>query len=317
MASEIRLLITTGDTDGVGWEVTCKALNALGPKAGVQFVVFRHPSNRSPSLGRKFKIKTVSRLEDAISLPFDSRTLILNENSKSPALWVEESARQCLRGHFQGMVTAPLSKSTILDAGLKDIGHTEILARVARRQSLFMGFLGRKFNVVLATGHSPLREAISHLSLEVLAKAIGAANELRATLPASKRSKPLALVGVNPHAGENGLLGVEEGLFKGWLESSPLGIDVLGPLVPDVAFLKRHWSLYSVYICAYHDQGLIPFKMVHGFESGVHLTLGLPFVRTSVDHGTAKDIFGQNKAEFGSMKEALTTAIRLCKERQK
>lgn len=317
MASSIRLLITTGDTDGVGWEVTCKALNALGPQAGVQFAFYRHPSSHHPKIGRRFKVKAVSSAEEAVREPLDPRVLLEIQSSKSPALWVEEAARLCKSGMFQGMVTAPLSKTTIIAAGMKDIGHTEILARIAQRPNLFMGFIGRRFNVVLATGHRSLREALSELSLGTLAKAVTAAEELRNSLPAARRKKPIALLGVNPHAGEDGLLGHEEGLFSAWLQSSSKAIEVLGPLVPDTAFLKKNWPLYSVYVCAYHDQGLIPFKMVHGFDGGVHLTLGLPFVRTSVDHGTAKDLFGKNRAEYGSMKDALITAIRLCKEKHK
>ena len=87
-----------------------------------------------------------------------------------------------------------------------------------------------------------------------------------------------------------------------------------GRWFPTPAFIPANWRRYSVYVCPFHDQGLIPFKMVHGFNSGVHLTLGLPFVRTSVDHGTAKDFFGKNKAQHGSMKEALLMAVRLSKE---
>jgi 4-hydroxythreonine-4-phosphate dehydrogenase len=317
MASKVRILITTGDPDGIGWEVTCKALDALGPKPGVQFAVYRHPTNMKPGLGRKFQVKSIASAEAAILEPFESRTLFEIQTSQSPALCVEEAAHLCLRGAFQGLVTAPLSKSTILAAGLKDIGHTEILSRITRRPDLFMGFMGPKFNIVLATGHRALKDAIESLSPTILNKAISAAEELRACLPAARRQKPLALIGVNPHAGEGGLLGDEENLFRDWLKSSSAGRKIIGPMVPDVAFQKKNWSLYSVYICTYHDQGLIPFKMVHGFEHGVHLTLGLPFVRTSVDHGTAKDIFNRNKAESGSMREALMTAIRLCRERHK
>jgi 4-hydroxy-L-threonine phosphate dehydrogenase PdxA len=90
---------------------------------------------------------------------------------------------------------------------------------------------------------------------------------------------------------------------------------LVGPLVPDAAFLPENWPHFSVYICPYHDQGLIPFKMAHGFNEGVHITLGLPFVRTSVDHGTAKNLVGKNKAKFGSMKKAIELAVRLAKEK--
>lgn len=315
MASKIRIAITTGDIDGIGWEVTCKALNALGPRPGTQFVVYRHPRCQKPALNRKFKVSVVASASRAAEETFDPRTLIEIRSAAPPAFWVEEAADFCARGAFQGLVTAPLSKTSIIEAGLKDIGHTEILARVTKKSKLFMGFIGRKFNVLLATGHRPLREAIEQLSLETLRDAVAAAREMREALPTRRQSLPIALVGVNPHAGEGGLLGHEEGVFKGWIESSGLSSSIEGPLVPDSAFLAKNWPNYSLYICSYHDQGLIPFKMAHGFQSGVHLTLGLPFVRTSVDHGTAKELFGKNRAEFGSMKEALLTAIRLCKTR--
>jgi 4-hydroxythreonine-4-phosphate dehydrogenase len=311
--SNLRILITTGDPDGIGWEVTAKALNALGPKPGIQFVYYRHTSaaGHKPKLSGKFRNVTVTSLSDAATFPFDSRTTIEIRSGKAPGLWVEEAARACLHGRFHALVTAPLSKTSIIAAGLQDIGHTEILARVSGERDLFMGFLGAKFCVVLATGHLPLRDAIKDLSLEKLSKAIAAARQLRSILPPVRRKLPLALVGLNPHAGENGLIGSEEGWFRGLT-----GPDVQGPLVPDGAFLEKNWKSYSVYICPYHDQGLIPFKLVHGFSGGVHLTLGLPFVRTSVDHGTAKELFGKNKAEAGSMKDAITTAIRLAKEQK-
>jgi 4-hydroxythreonine-4-phosphate dehydrogenase len=109
------------------------------------------------------------------------------------------------------------------------------------------------------------------------------------------------------------LIGDQEAWFRQVIDRHER-LGVAGPLVPDAAFLRENWKKYAVYVCPYHDQGLIPFKMIHGFRGGVHLTLGLPFVRTSVDHGTAKDIFGKNKAESGSMRDAILTAIRLAKE---
>jgi 4-hydroxythreonine-4-phosphate dehydrogenase len=208
------------------------------------------------------------------------------------------------------MVTAPLSKTSIIDAGMKDIGHTEILARVTGQRDLFMGFIGKKFSVVLATGHQPLTDALRGLTPEKFLAALQAAAQLRELLPAAKKKLPMAIVGVNPHAGEGGLFGNEEDWLRRFADQKL----VMGPLVPDAAFLPQNWNRYSVYLCPYHDQGLIPFKMVHGFTGGVHLTLGLPFVRTSVDHGTAKEIFGRNKAQAGSMKDALNAAMQLAKE---
>jgi 4-hydroxythreonine-4-phosphate dehydrogenase len=235
-------------------------------------------------------------------------------SSKPPALWVEEAALACRNKKFSGLITGPLSKTSIAAAGLKDIGHTEILSRVCAVRDLFMGFMGKKFCVVLVTGHEPLASAATSFSADKLTKALHAARRLRSLLPVTKSQRPLAIVGLNPHAGEHGLLGHEESWMKTLIESlsSEIG-EIAGPLVPDAAFLPQNWQSYSVYLCPYHDQGLIPFKMVHGFRGGVHLTLGLPFVRTSVDHGTAKDLYGKNKAESGSMKDAIQTAMRLCK----
>lgn len=318
MDSNVRIIITTGDADGIGWEVTAKALNALGPKAGVQFFYFRHiPSaNLKPVLNKKFKHLVVSSIDQAKGLPFDYKTAIEIRSPRNPASWVEDSAKACLSGAFQALVTAPLSKTTIAQAGMKDIGHTEILSRVCGVRNLFMGFMGSKFNVVLMTGHHALKEALTELSAINLKASLAAAAQLRKLLPPKKRQLPMALVGVNPHAGEQGLIGSEEGWMLGLLGNLAKTYgEIAGPLVPDAAFLPQNWNSFSVYLCPYHDQGLIPFKMVHGFKGGVHLTLGLPFVRTSVDHGTAKELFGKNKAESGSMKDALQMAIRLCKEK--
>jgi 4-hydroxythreonine-4-phosphate dehydrogenase len=312
MDSKLRILISTGDADGIGWEVTAKALHALGPKKGVQFFFYRPPAKgKQPKLSSKFKHLVASSLEDAALLPFDSKTAVEIRSSQPPAFWVEEAARACLRKEFQALVTAPLSKTSIASAGLKDIGHTEILARVSGKQDLFMGFWGRKFSVVLASGHLSLLHAVSELHPERLRLAIRAGLEMRKLLAPAKRKLPVALVGLNPHAGEQGLIGNEEEWMSTVAAEFPAAV---GPLVPDTAFLPQNWTRYSVYICPYHDQGLIPFKMIHGFSGGVHLTLGLPFVRTSVDHGTAKELFGKNKAQYGSMKDALVAAIQLGKE---
>lgn len=319
MASKVRILITTGDTDGIGWEVTAKALASVGSCPGVQFVFYRHlqsPNLRALDLllKKKFKLQVVNSLLNAMAAPFAPKTLIEVRSSRSPAHWVEEATTACMHGSFQALVTAPLSKTSILDAGLKDIGHTEILSRLTGQNDLFMGFLGSQFSVVLATGHRPLARAITELSPSRLTRAIAAAEQLRLILPPRRAALPLALVGLNPHAGEQGLIGKDEIWFAKLVRDLSTSINIVGPLVPDSAFLPQNWKHHSVYICPYHDQGLIPFKMVHGFESGVHLTLGLPFVRTSVDHGTAKDLFEKNKAKHGSMKDALQVAIRLTKE---
>jgi 4-hydroxythreonine-4-phosphate dehydrogenase len=315
----LRIAITTGDADGIGTEVTAKALAKLKPLPGVQFYLWRSPvcpTKHLSLIDRAFKRLTVNTWPEALKAAPDSHKQLVDISSNlPPPVWVETSAQASHFGHIDAMVTAPLSKTAIASAGFKDMGHTGILKRVSRSKELFMGFIGDKFNVVLATGHVPIEEVHSHLTPARLERALRAADQLRQVLDKKSAAKPIALVGLNPHAGEEGLIGsTEEKVHRAVMEAvREKGMKVEGPLVPDAAFFKENWSRYSVYLANYHDQGLIPFKMIHGQESGIHVTLGLPFVRTSVDHGTAKDIFGKNKADASSMTLAIEWAVRLCK----
>lgn len=319
MKTPLRISITTGDPDGIGTEITAKALAKMKPQSGVSFFLWRSPrmSKRDLALiDRSFKRITVNTWAEALAAHPSSHKEIVDINSNLAApLWVEQSAQASHFGHIDAMVTAPLSKTAIHAAGLHDMGHTGILKRVSKTRELFMGFIGDHFNVLLATGHAPIADVTEQLTESRLMKAVRAADEMRRVLPKKQQSKPIALLGLNPHAGEQGLIGhVEEKIHAKVLETAKdEKLNVEGPLVPDAAFFEKNWSRYSVFVANYHDQGLIPFKMIHGQESGVQVTMGLPFVRTSVDHGTAKDIFGKNKADPRSMIQALEWAIRLKK----
>lgn len=322
MANPIRLAITTGDPDGIGTEITSKALAKLGPKSNVVFYLFRSPQCPPTHLRRidtRFKRVTVNNWPDALKVRAANSRVIVDINSPAPpAIWVETAAKACLHGHLDGLVTAPMSKTGVRETGMKAIGHTEILANVSQRPDLFMSFAGKHFNVVLATGHIPLQSVSKALTSELLVDAAKAALELRDCLGEKKAKLPIALVGLNPHAGEAGMIGKEEieSFAPALKELKKMGIPVEGPLVPDAAFFPENWKKYSVFVAPYHDLGLVPFKVVHGQESGLHITMGLPFVRTSVDHGTAKNIFGLNKANPGSMLEALKWAILLVHKRR-
>jgi len=323
----LRIAITTGDADGIGAEVTARALAGIGPKSEVVFYLWRAP-RCSPKLlhliDRKFKRLTVSTWPEALKIKIESsRQLVDISSNLPPPLWVETTARAAHFGHIDGMTTAPLSKTAIASAGLNDLGHTGILKRITKSKNLYMGFIGDHFSVVLATDHVPLEKVASELTVNQLTGAVKAAEYLREVLVRDKHFKsavqPLALLGLNPHAGETGLIGTSETLLhspvlEAFRES---GIKIDGPLVPDAAFFKTNWKRYSVFIANYHDQGLIPFKMIHGQESGIHITLGLPFVRTSVDHGTAKDIFGTGKADPSSMRLAIEWALKLARAKEK
>jgi 4-hydroxythreonine-4-phosphate dehydrogenase len=321
MKAPLRISITTGDPDGIGTEITAKALAKMKPQPGVSFFMWRSPRMAKRDLAlidRHFKRITVNTWAEALAAQPASHKEIVDINSNLAApLWVEQSAQASHFGHIDAMVTAPLSKTAIHAAGFSDMGHTGILKRVSKTRDLFMGFIGDHFNVLLATGHFPIAEVTDLLTEARLMKAVRAADELRRVLDKKQQTKPIALVGLNPHAGEQGLIGnVEEKVHAKVLEAARgEKLNVEGPLVPDAAFFEKNWSKYSVFVANYHDQGLIPFKLIHGQESGVQVTMGLPFVRTSVDHGTAKDIFGKNKADHRSMLQALEWAIRLKKSK--
>ena len=321
MKKPLRIALTSGDVDGIGSEVTAKALAKIKPVPGVSFILWRSPKMSKRELlliDRYFKRVTVTSWPEALKVVPDShKELIDISTNLPPAAWVEQTAQACMFGHVDAMVTGPLSKTSILQSGMKDMGHTGILKRISKTKELFMGFIGDHFNVVLATGHIPISEVPATLTGARLGKAIRAADQLRRVLDKKTASRPIAVLGLNPHASEEGLIGNEEqkahvSAMESALEDK---IPVEGPLVPDAAFFKENWKKFSVFIAAYHDQGLIPFKMIHGQESGIHITMGLPFVRTSVDHGTAKDIFGKNKADSSSMRLAIDWAMRLCRSK--
>lgn len=307
--------ITSGDVDGVGFEVSAKALALIGPQKNTHFVLYRHESSEKKYLkilDRKFKRLSVISWNQAQlelkKLPVLPKNILIDIcHPQQAPLWVEESALLCHQGVFSAMVTAPLSKELVHHVGLKDMGHTGILKRISGSSALNMGFVGASFNVVLATDHIPLKKVPTDLNLRKASSALKSAEQLRLLLPAALRRKPIAFVGLNPHAGENGLIGSEETL---WLADFCKKNQLIGPLSPDAAFQKSNWKKFSVYIASYHDQGLIPFKMVHGQDTGFHITLGLNFLRTSVDHGTAKDIFGKNIANPSSMKEAILFTLK-------
>ncbi|MBX3033666.1 MAG: 4-hydroxythreonine-4-phosphate dehydrogenase PdxA [Bdellovibrionaceae bacterium] len=315
-----KIALTTGDPDGIGPEVTAKALRRLGPQDGFSFLVFRDSSSSAlfQKLRRSFQRVVCSSLPEALELPARAGRLIEIVNEAPAPRWVSDAATSCLRGDVSGLVTGPLSKTLIQSVFPRDLGHTEILQRVSGVGTIYQGYLGAKFCVVLTTAHLPLKDVPAHLTKSRIEGALRQAFHLREVLSPQKRRRPLAFVGLNPHAGEGGLLGREELSFRQILARlpNPLRHSVLGPLVPDAAFNPDDWRRYSVYVVCYHDQGLIPFKMVHGRSSGAQVSLGLPFVRTSVDHGTAKEIAGRGIADPGSMVDAIQWCLKLTKRGQ-
>jgi 4-hydroxythreonine-4-phosphate dehydrogenase len=313
-----KIAITTGDLDGIGLEVSAKALSRLGPQKNCCFFIFRslnHEKNQSRYfrlLDQKFGRFTFYSIESALGFynllektkSLDSSFLFDLALKDSPADWVMASTYLCKNKYLHSLVTGPISKTGIQNAGYDFVGHTGIFRHAFPQKNLFMGFVGKDFHVLLATDHIPISsvqkilEQKKHLSIVL--------NGCREFSKLFKSKNDIGVLGLNPHAGEKGILGSYE---KKFYRNKRKGFSV--PLSPDAAFLKSNWGKFKFYLAQYHDQGLIPFKMHHGQDSGVHITVGLPFVRTSVDHGTAKEIFNKNTANASSMIEAIELNIKL------
>ncbi len=308
-----RIVITSGDQDGIGPEVCAKALAKIGAQKDIQFFLWRSPAFGKrwlQTIDKKFKRVSVPSWHEALRVVPGKKLLVDIVSTAPPPTWVEASAQSALLKTIDAIVTAPLSKTLIVQSGFKDLGHTDILSRVSGKKNLFMTFLGKHFHVLLASGHVPIEQVPNNLNSERLELALLAARHIGSHIKTKAAKPQIALLGLNPHAGEEGLIGSEEMKYFAPLikKLSAASFPVHGPLVPDAAFTKNNIKKYDFFVTTYHDQGLIPFKMVH-VHSGCHLTMGLPFIRTSVDHGTAKDLFGKNKADSTSMQEAIKHAI--------
>jgi 4-hydroxythreonine-4-phosphate dehydrogenase len=224
---------------------------------------------------------------------------------------LDRAVSGCLAGEFDAMVTAPVQKSVINDAGIAFTGHTEYLAERARAPHVVMMLVGGGLRVALATTHLPLSEVSKNITREGLAQTL---RVLDSDLKKRFRiARPRILVaGLNPHSGEAGYLGREdlEVIAPAVAEAAAAGIAASGPIPADTLFVPERLKAADCALAMYHDQGL-PVLKYASFGRGVNVTLGLPFVRTSVDHGTALDIAGTGKADPGSLIEALKLAIEL------
>lgn len=300
--------LTTGDVDGIGLEVALKALEKLKPKSGQKILLFYSSKEKIKRVGHWPLVPCKSALSIAANR---SGELYLIGRSDPPTFWVVDAINLCLDGVVDTLVTGPLSKTSIRNAGFKDLGHTEILKRMTQSPHVKMAFLGRRFKVLLHSDHIPISKvpsAISPSSLKVTLKQALAWRSLMGS------RQPIGVLGLNPHAGESGLIGNEEITALESALSSFSKDDFQGPLSPDGAFHEKNFKKFFCFVALYHDQGLIPFKALHGQSDGIHISLGLPFLRVSVDHGTAQDIFSQGIADEGSMVEALKWGLSWCKE---
>lgn len=316
------LAITMGDASGIGPEIIAKAL-APGHERAVVYGSYAVMADIVKRLGLDVSVRSVAGplaeapqagcidVVEAAQLseppPLGQISAVSGQAAFDAVVAAIASAKA---GEVSGIVTAPIHKEALSRAGINYPGHTEILADYGGAERVAMMLANDEIRTVLVTIHTSLRTAIEQADFAAQMSAIRLANEGGQALGIS--SPRIAVAGLNPHAGEGGLFGDEEiRIIAPAIEAARAeGVDASGPWPGDTVFMQARQGRFDVVVAQYHDQGLIPVKYL-GLEKGVNITLGLPFVRTSPDHGTAFDIAGRGIADAGSMETALAYAHRL------
>ncbi len=321
-----RIGITIGDVAGIGAEVVLKAIedkSLLEDCLPVVIGDYKFLEKTSKQLGLTFDVLKVSGGDQ---IPLLSEKPIIYDLSniceeveigkesaiagKAAAEYIEEAVRLCLRNQLDAISTAPINKKSLSLGGYDFPGHTEFLAYLSNTKEFAMSFFADKLRVVLLSTHVSLAEAIQLAKKDAIIKLIQLTN--REMFRLLKRKPSIVIAGLNPHASEGGMFGNEENeeIIPAIHACNELGIDVRGVFSADTIYLRAWRGEFDAVISCYHDQATIAVKCL-SFGSGVNVTLGLPFVRTSVDHGTAYDIAGKNIAECQSMKIAIRLAAEL------
>jgi 4-hydroxythreonine-4-phosphate dehydrogenase len=284
------IAVTVGDPSGIGPDIAVKAVRDPRVVQACQPVIY------GPHTPDALKPFPVGRIDPSSGqAAYDA---------------IVAATRDALAGRVDAVVTAPINKAAFAAAGLAWRGHTDLLAHLCGVQDVAMMFWSERLRVVLATVHVALRDVPKALTFDRLFTTILLTAR---SLPAFGIAAPrLAVAGINPHAGEHGLLGTEDEdvVRPAVTKAAAAGINVSGPFPADTLFVRAARGEFDAVIAAYHDQGLVPVKLL-AFGRAVNVTLGLPIVRTSVDHGTAFDIAGKGIADEGSLVEAILLASRL------
>ncbi len=321
--------ITMGDPTGVGPEILVKALARAEPYEVCRPIVLGDPGvllKTIAALGIETSVEVVDRVPEEGYL---ARKIYLFPTSwlQADSLRTGQPDEACgeamvnairgavqwlMKGNLDAMTTCPINKQAMNRAGYPFPGHTELLAYLAGSPQVAMMFVGTSWKVVLVTTHLPLKEVAKWVTKDRVLSAIQITDQGMKRFFGLSHPK-IAVLGLNPHAGEGGLLGEEEEreILPAIEQANSLSIDAKGPF-PGDSFFDTARSAFDVVIAMYHDQGLIPIK-ISGFMEAVNFTLGLPFIRTSVAHGTAYDIAGRGVANEANLIKAMTLASNLSK----
>ena len=314
--SAARLALTVGDPAGIGPEIVLKALAAerCPPAEWVVYGPAAVLDERARRLGLPSPEALGSEVVDVACGPVPLGE-VSAEGGRAAAAAVRAAAADALAGRVRGLVTAPLHKESLRAAGHAWPGHTELLAEAAGVRDVAMLFVGGGLRVALLTIHRSLRSVPDAITRAEAERVVRLVDRELPRLGAKQRR--IALCGLNPHAGEHGLFGREEEdvLRPAVLALRAEGVAVTGPLPADTVFVRAQAGEFDAVVAAYHDQGLVPVKLL-AFGRAVNVTLGLPFVRTSVDHGTAFDIAASGTADPGSLLEAMKLALELVQARK-
>ncbi len=316
------LIVTSGDPAGIGPEIVLKAVRHwLDLGNNQRPLLIAGDPEWFYSLSKQIDIPTKSM--EFVPVEWEKDSINLGKVGKAAGQAGFESIRAavslCMRGEAAGVVTAPIHKESLALAGHPWPGHTEMLAELASPSAppaVRMMLVNPDLRVVLNSVHVALKDMIDALNTEGLTQTIvlahAACQQLGVTRPR------IAVAGLNPHAGESGLFGREEIdiISPAILRAQQLGLNVSGPWPGDTIFMRaRSHREFDVVVAQYHDQGLIPIKYL-GLDQGVNITLGLPFIRTSVDHGTAFDLVGKRTADPGSLLAAIALADRFASQNE-
>ncbi len=327
----IRVGISIGDINGIGPEVVLKALSdnrilqdcavivyasartLSFHKKTIEEVEIQYQSIKDASQFDPKKINVINCWEEDVNIELGQKT---ETGGKYAFLSLEAATADLAANKIDVLVTAPISKETIQKAGFKFPGHTEYLADMSGVDEALMMMVSDNLRVALVTTHISLKEVPSVITKE---KIVSKINALNASLKKDFKivAPRIAVLGLNPHAGEKGSLGSEESeiINPAIQQAKADGLIVNGPFPADGFFGSSAIGQYDAILAMYHDQGLTPFKAL-AFESGVNFTAGLPIVRTSPDHGTAFDIAGTNKASEQSMRNAIYLALDVYRNRE-
>ncbi|HSL00511.1 MAG TPA: 4-hydroxythreonine-4-phosphate dehydrogenase PdxA [Rubrobacteraceae bacterium] len=317
------IAVTMGDPAGIGPEIVVKTCADPEFRLGARAFVVGDPAIMERAvrlLGSRLQVNPISGPEEAAfepdavdvlavgELPEDLPFGELDARAGDAAFrYVERATRLASEGRVAAIATAPLNKEAMHLAGHRYPGHTEILAELTGTEDYAMMLVTDELKVIHVSTHVSLREAIERVRPERERAVIRLAHESMRRL--GVENPKVAVAGLNPHAGENGLFGDEDARYitPAVEEARKEGIEATGPWAPDTVLMRARRGVFDVVVVQYHDQGHIPVKLM-GFDTGVNVTVGLPFFRTSVDHGTAFDIAGTGEADHASMLAAIELA---------